>query len=184
MTEINLAEVDRLSRKYGIDREVLTNKLRAIAYGVPTVANMIKEQPNAKDLQRRIATMRNSAASLLNSLGSIPLESSMLNAALNSALEFNIRTFKEDLQALIDALDMINPSCWKQNSDVVFRDALIINLSKFWGRKLERPLQGKPYTDFLVDAAHAMGFDGTPLPDRLKHVKRQCKGTAFDLWGS
>lgn len=175
--------INRMSAEYDISADVLSEKLPQIAHGVTVVRDLKSEEPDTDEVRRHIASMRNAAANLKKKLGTVPINS-LFHAELFRRYD-NMYQLRKDLSDLIAVLDNMDPKGWKQNGEIVGRDAFIALLAKLWKRQTGRPAtkSDKPgkFIAFMCQCADLLGFDKEPLPERFSRLKRKYKHTDFEI---
>jgi len=182
LANLDLAEVQRIAADYGLDYDVLVEKLSWVACSVPMLRDFKKSEPTTKEVNLHIKAMRNAAATLVQKIGTLP--DSSFRADLFYKYK-NLYMFNNDLTELVTVLDNLEPLGWKEDGDQVGRDVFIQQLAKFWKIETgERPTESeKPgkFLAFMSDCAYLFGIDPSPLPTRFRRLRKQNKGTDFEI---
>jgi len=181
--DINPATVKQIAADYGLGYDVLVEKLSWTAFSVPMLRDLKNNEPTTKEVKRHIKGMQNAAIALKQKIGTVPINSSF-HAKLSHEYK-NLYMLNSDLTELIKVLDNLDPLGWKEDGEQVRRDVFINQIAKLW--RLEK---GKPPTEsekpgkflaFMNECAYLFGIDPSPLPTRFRRLRKQNKGTDFEI---
>ena len=180
--DIDPATVRRIATDYGLDGDVLVKRLSWAAFSVPMLRDFRNSEPTTKEVKRHIEGMRNAAATLTQQIDRLPASS--FRAELFYKYK-KLYMLNADLAELITALDNLDPLGWKENGDQVGRDVFIQQIATLWKSETgKRPTESeKPgqFLAFMAECAYLFGIDPSPLPGRFRRLRKQSKGTDFEI---
>ena len=184
LADVDMASVQQIASDYGLDYQVLSEKLPRIVYGTELMRDTKSKEPDTEEARRYIKTMISAAEVLREKITTFPINSSF-HAELFYKYK-NLYMLGNDLDDLITVLDNLDPSCWKErNVTKIFRDSLIYQLAELWKSESGKPIDAsdKPghFLAFLCGCADLFGIDSEPLPERFRRLRKENKGTAFEI---